>query len=167
MLYTILLILSFKFAPNYSYIVEPVNLAQSPYALWAHFHWIWLANHDETQDSLIQLLDDYDSYSIPVGGIIIDSSWPETYQNFKWNSTKFPNPGKMIDYFHSKNVKVLCWITSNINNDSTNFQEAKANGYFLSNGKLVNWGHGNAAFIDYSNPKALKWWHNVNLKFYF
>jgi alpha-glucosidase (family GH31 glycosyl hydrolase) len=65
----------------------------------------------------------------------------------------------MIDYIHSKDVKVVFWITSTINNDSTNFNEGKQKGYFLNNGKLVSWWRGHGALLDYSNPAAVDWWH--------
>lgn len=65
----------------------------------------------------------------------------------------------MVDYFHSQNVKVVCWITSTINNDSTNFMEGKQKGYYLSDGKLIKWWRGHGALLDYSNPAALDWWH--------
>ena len=142
-----------------NYVVEPVKLEESLYPEWAHYHWIWLSFSDGTQENLTQLYKDYQSYDIPVGAINIDSSWPEKFQNFIWNATNFPNPSQMIDYFHSENVKVLCWITSTINNDSTNFIEGKQKGYYLSDGKTVDWRHGYGAFIDYTNPNALDWWH--------
>lgn len=151
LLANILLVRCYKF--------DKVNLVESPYPIWAHYHWIWLANPDETQESSIQLLKDYQSYSIPVGAINLDSAWPEKYQNFKWNKQKFPDPKSMINYFHSQNVKVLAWITSTVNNDSTNFEYGKKNGFFLNEGKLINWWRGHGALLDYSNPRAVDWWH--------
>lgn len=147
------------------FIVEPVNLSSAPYAEWAHSHWVWFANPDESQSSLLGLVDDYQSHQIPVGAVNIDSAWPQKYQNFIWNSEKFPNPAQMIEYFHSKDVKVICWITSTINNDSTNYLEAKQNGYLLNDGKLIHWWRGYAGLLDYSNPSAVDWWHKVNLGF--
>ncbi|RNA07901.1 glycoside hydrolase [Brachionus plicatilis] len=155
-------ILIFFLLLNFSincYTLESVDLAQSPYPIWAHYHWIWLANPDETQESSIQLLKDYQSHSIPVGAINLDSAWPDKYQNFKWNQKKFPQPKSMIDYFHSQNVKVLAWITSTVNNDSSNFDYGKKHGFFLNQAKLVHWWRGHGALLDYSNPKAVEWWH--------
>jgi len=141
------------------YIIPPVNLTKSPYDLWAHYHWVWLANPEENQKNISQLVSDYLSYDIPVGAVNVDSSWPMTYQNFIWNKEKFPNASQMVNDLHKQNVKVVCWITSTINNDSTNFNEGLQNGYYLNKGKLVTWWRGHGALLDYSNPNAVDWWH--------
>jgi alpha-glucosidase (family GH31 glycosyl hydrolase) len=148
-------------------IVAPVYLTEAPYAEWAHYHMIWLGNKGdtETQANLVQLVNDYLAHSIPVGAINVDSSWPQNYQNFKWNEKKFPNPKEMIDHLHALNINVICWITSTINNESSNYAEAKANGYMLNDGKLITWWRGHAGLLDYSNPKAVDWWHKVRDRF--
>jgi alpha-glucosidase (family GH31 glycosyl hydrolase) len=143
------------------YIVEPVRLNEAPYAQWAHYHWVWLSKPSETQESLVDLVNDYLARSIPVGAVNVDSGWPERYQNFKWNAKNFPNPAEMVEYFHSIDVKVITWITSMVNNDSTNYEEAKKNGYLLNEGKLIKWWRGHGALFDYSNPQGLDWWHKV------
>lgn len=147
------------------FVVEPVKLAEAPYAEWAHYHWVWFGNtrgyEFETQANLLDLVNDYLSRSIPVGAINVDSAWPVNYQNFKWNPKYFPDPAQMVSQLHSKNIKVICWITSTINNESSNYQEAKQNGYMLNDGKLIHWWRGNAGLLDYTNPKAVDWWHKV------
>lgn len=148
--------------PKTEYIVDPVRLTEAPYALWAHFPWVWLHRDDESQESSIQLVNDYIYYDIPIGAILIDSAWPRSYQDFVWDPVKFPNATQMVSYFHSIDIKVVCWITSIIRNDSTTFDEAKKNGYLLNDGKLIKYDHGIGAFFDYTNPKALDWWHRVN-----
>jgi alpha-glucosidase (family GH31 glycosyl hydrolase) len=40
----------------------------------------------------------------------------------------------MIEQFHSMGVRVICWITSLVNNDSSNYQYGKDHMYFLSDG---------------------------------
>ena len=131
------------------YIIQPANLTSSPYDIWAHYHWIWLANPEENQKNISKLVDDYISYDIPVGAVNIDSSWPQTYQNFIWNAGKFPNASEMVSELHNKNVKVIAWITSTINNDSTNFNEGLERGYYLNKGKLIDWWRGHGALLDY------------------
>jgi alpha-glucosidase (family GH31 glycosyl hydrolase) len=53
---------------------------------------------------------------------------------------------------HKKNIKVIAWATSIINNDSNIFQYAKDKGYLLNKGQLVHWWRGDGAFLDYYNP---------------
>ena len=67
---------------------------------------------------------------------------------------------KWSNRLHSQNIKVVCWITSTINNDSTNYLEAKQKGYMLNNGELIKWWRGHAGLLDYSYPAAVDWWHN-------
>lgn len=39
-----------------------------------------------------------------------------------------------MDFFHSKGIKVILWATSMIDTDSSNYQEAYDNGYFIRYG---------------------------------
>ena len=105
------------------HIIKSANLSEAPYDIWAHYHWIWLGFDDENQDSIIKLVNDYKFYDIPLGAVNLDSSWPTKYENFIWNPDTFSNASEMIEYFHSIDLKVILWITSMINNDSTNFNE--------------------------------------------
>lgn len=53
---------------------------------------------------------------------------------------------------HSNGVRVLCWMTSMIDTDSSNYLEAKTNNYCLNNGTLMKWWHGVGCLLDYTNP---------------
>ena len=46
-----------------------------------------------------------------------------------------------------------------LHNRYLQFKIGKEKGYFLNDGKLVDWRHGFGAFLDYTNPSALDWWH--------
>ena len=73
---------------------------------------------------------------------------------------KFPNMYQFVKTLHSMNIRVICWVTSVVNVDSSNYNEGKEKGYYLNSGSTVKWWHGHGSFIDYSNPDALNWWHN-------
>lgn len=60
---------------------------------------------------------------------------------------------------HNKNIKVTCWATSMVDDDSSNFKEAKEKGYLLNNGFLIKWWHGKGGLLDYTNKEAVDWWH--------
>lgn len=85
-----------------------------------------------------------------------------------------------INHFHSKNIRVILWATSMVDNDSPNFQEAYDNGYlikyeliewlymlfilnycrdFYDKQAIISWWHGNGGLIDYTNEHAIEWWH--------
>ncbi len=65
---------------------------------------------------------------------------------------------------HEQDVRVILWVTSMINNESSNFQEGFDKGYYIKNyygeQNLIKWWHGRGCLLDYSNPEALKWWHS-------
>lgn len=46
-----------------------------------------------------------------------------------------------------------------VNIDSTNYCDAKINGYLLNKGYTIPWWHGKGGLLDYTNPDAIEWWH--------
>jgi len=58
-------------------------------------------------------------------------------------------------------VRVTFWITANVNLDSPNYQYGLDHGYYLSDGRTVDWWKGEGSFIDFTNPDALQWWHSL------
>ncbi len=136
-----------------------------PWPQWIFHHWVW---YDEsTQQSAQQLVDDYLAHDIPVGAIIIDSPWETGYNTFEWDNSLYPDPQAMVDYFHSKNVRVLVWITGVVNTDvQPLYNDAKAENYFMktsasSGPGVVNWWKGDGSLIDWYNPDAVTWWKTL------
>ena len=141
---------------------------------WIFDHWVW---YDEsTQQSAQQLVDDYLAHDIPVGAIIIDSPWETGYNTFDWDHSLYPDPQGMIDYFHSKNVRVLLWITTAMNFDTTNvptdplrdslYDYAASRNYFMqkdatSGPGKIKWWKGWGSMIDLFNPDAVAWWKSL------
>lgn len=136
-----------------------------PWPEWIFEHWVW--EDESTQDSAIALVEDYISRDIPVGVIIIDSPWETGYNTFEFDNSLYPSPREMIEYFHSRGVRVVLWITSTINEDAGEiFEYAKKSGFFLQrsaedNSCSFKWWKGRGCLIDYFNPSALEWWHSL------
>ena len=139
------------------YVVDPVVNDPPPWPEWVLRHWVW--EDESTQDSATTLIDDYIANDVPVGAIIIDSPWATGYNTFIWDTSKFEDPQAMIDYFHSQDVRVFMWITPNVNEDSPNFQEGLDAGYYVNDGRTLEWWKGPGAFIDFWNPDAMDWWN--------
>ncbi len=135
----------------------PAGLKAPPWPEWILRHWVW--EDQGTQDSTARLVTDYLSNGIPVGAVIIDSPWATGYSTFEFDAKLYPDPKKMIDDFHARDVRVMLWTVPNINVDSPNWNEALGEEYLASHGRTLTWAKGEGAFIDYNNPDALAWWH--------
>ncbi len=138
----------------------------TPWPKWVFQHWVW--EGEGTTQSARQLVDDYLANGIPVDAIIIDSPWETGYNTFEWDSTRYPDAQGMIDYFHSKNIKVLCWITGGIDtNMHPLWDYAKDHNYFMkenanSGPAIVKWWKPTrCSLIDFYNPDAVAWWKGL------
>ena len=138
-------------------LTPPVNLTPPPWPEWALHHIVY--ENESNQAQTIAYVESYLNHDIPVKTTIIDAPWEDNYNTFDWDTSLYPVPQSMVDYLHLLGCKVLMWITPNINDDSSNYQYAKDQGYLLSSGRTVHWWHGEGAYIDYTNPAALDWWH--------
>ena len=135
----------------------PPSLQPPDWPVWAHEHWVW--ENEGTQESIMEMVEDYRALGIPVGAIIIDRPWSTGVNNFIPDPQRYPDLAEYIGRFHDMDVRVMLWATSVINEEDSNFREAYDNGYFLNGGKTVSWWAGRGAFIDYDNPGAVAWWH--------
>ncbi|CAI8035554.1 Myogenesis-regulating glycosidase [Geodia barretti] len=161
------------------YVVPPTRLRPAPYPEWAHYHWlanchcsfsklllcrVWLSNDRASQASMTQYAQQYLDHGIKVGAVDIDSGWSTGFNNFIFDAEKYPNATTMVDFFHSKDIKIILWATSMIDTDSTNYDEANSKGYLIRDvlGKeaVFSWWHGKGGLLDYTNPDAVDWWHH-------
>ena len=140
-----------------AYVVPPVTNDPPPWPEWVLSPWVW--EDEGTRQSAMDLVDGYIANDIPVGAIIIDSPWETGYNTFEFDPALYPDAGGMVDEFHDKDVRVFLWIVPLINIDSPNYLEAFNSGYFLNQGRTLNWWKGTGSAIDYNNPAALLWWH--------
>ncbi|NPA36416.1 MAG: hypothetical protein GXO47_06170 [Chlorobi bacterium] len=138
----------------------------TPY--WALGHIVW-EDGNNTQEYAIKLIDGYLEHNIPVDGIIIDSPWELHYNDFVWDSTKYPSPDSMLQYFMDNNVHTLLWMTGNINKTAVDIPNqtdpdldvAIEKGYSIvvNDSLIFPWWKGDGIFLDFTNPKAVRWWN--------
>lgn len=132
---------------------------------WIFSHWVW--EDEGNRESALQLIDDYLAHGIPVGAAIIDSPWETDYNTFVFDTALYPDPQSMVDYYHSKNVKLLMWITGVINTDvQPLYDSIAALGYFMqqnasSGPAIIEWWKGDGSLIDLYNPDAVAWWKGL------
>lgn len=153
----VLIVLFFISICNAKYLVPASSVPEALYPEWAHYHQVWLAS-GHNQSDCEQLVRDYLSYNISVGGTDIDSEWSSGINNFEWDTKKFPDAATFVDNMHQLGVRVILWATSMIDTDSSNYAYAKQNDYMLSKGKPIKWWHGHGGLLDFTYPAALEWW---------
>lgn len=148
---------------------QPVRKAQPVIPVtpaWALGHIVW-EDEFNTRDSLFGLIRQYQCRDIPVDGVIIDSPWTTSYNDFIWDTARYPDPQEMTARLQEMGVHALLWLTGAVNtvsNDcpvdkSANFDEAVAKGYAVNDGEQYQWWKGTGVHIDFTNPDAVQWWY--------
>jgi len=134
---------------------------------WALEHIVW-EDSANNQASSQQLINEYLAHQMPVGAIIIDSPWSTSYNDFNWDTKRYPNAPEMIKNINKLNVKVILWLTGCINSTGKDvpvqknpyFDEAVAKKYVINNGQTSKWWKGDGLHVDFTNKEAVKWWNS-------
>jgi alpha-glucosidase (family GH31 glycosyl hydrolase) len=71
----------------------------------------------------LRFVEEFLAYNIPVGALEIDSDWSSGINNFLWDAKKYPTPAAMVDKLHKLGVRVMLWVTTMINTDSSNYKD--------------------------------------------
>jgi len=64
-------------------VVPEAQLPAATYHRWAHSHWVWAHHNVGNQTNCENLIKDYTSRGIKVGGFNIDSEWATQFNNFE------------------------------------------------------------------------------------
>jgi alpha-glucosidase (family GH31 glycosyl hydrolase) len=126
---------------------------------WAFEPWVWEDNTN-TQASTAALVQGYLERGIPVGAVIVDSPWSTHENSFIWDPERYPDPQGMIAGLHGLGIRVIVWVTGFINNNSPDYELVKNEGFGVAGGLDFFWWRGTGIHIDFTNPRALDWWHS-------
>ena len=152
--------LTFIFLVNMAYAQNPPITPA-----WAFKHIVW-EDSINTSSGAMQLTEQYLKRNIPVGGIIIDSPWTDSYNDFNWDLTRYPDYKNMINYFKYRDIKVILWLTGAVNirskdtrvQKSANLDYAISKKYGINDSKIGKWWKGEGVHIDFTNEEAKQWW---------
>lgn len=134
---------------------------------WAFGHWVW-EDERNTEEAVKELTDSYLQHNIPVDAVIIDSPWMTQYNDFEWDTTRYPHSREMIDQLHKKGIRVLAFYTGCLNSSSYSGSKEKCKTYdfavennFCVNGNRESkWFKGPGVHVDMTNTTVRKWWHS-------
>ena len=138
---------------------------------------------DWTQESVAVVRDKMRELDIPCDVLSVDPYWmrERMYCDFRWDSGRFPDPGRMIAQLKEKGYKICLWIQPYVSNESEFYQEGREQGYFalrpdssvydipygLSEFTIPGSGedpsdpentwNARCGVVDFSNPQAKRW----------
>lgn len=148
--------------------ISAIAFAENPpiTPAWAFRHIVWEDEKNTTQ-GVEDLTRMYREHDIPVGAVIVDSPWSLSYNDFTWDTDRYADPAGMIAKLKEQNIRVILWLTGNVNQKckdtkeqkSGTYDEAVANHYGVNNSQPHDWWKGNGIHIDFTNQKAKEWWY--------
>ncbi len=122
---------------------------------YAFGYW-WSRWWGYSEHELKQLVNNFESYGIPLEVLVIDMDWHYTdeahggWTGWTWNRRLFPEPEKFLNYLRDKNLKVTLNLhpASGVRRFEASYPEiAKDNGIDPKSGKDIPWVSSNRTFV--------------------
>ncbi|KUP22531.1 glycoside hydrolase family 31 protein [Paenibacillus sp. DMB5] len=133
----------------------PLLFTAPQYNLWIEML------YQPTQEKVLKYAEKVLSEGLPVGVIMIDDNWHESYGTWEFHSGRFPDPKAMADQLHQMGFQLMLWVCPLVSPDSLIFRQLESTGMLLGdhNGQTVirHWWNGYSAVLDCTNPDTVKW----------
>ena len=136
---------------------------------WALECWLW-EDDANTAEAVRELLAGYAAHDLPVRTVLLDSPWSTRYNDFAVDTNRYPDPARFFGDLQTNGYRVVLWMTCMVNSrnrdtavrDAADFARfARTNGFLAGGGHEIGWWKGRGAFLDYTHPDALRWWHGL------
>lgn len=132
--------------------------------------WIELM-YEQTEEGILEYAENILRHGFPPGILMIDDNWQEDYGVWEFSASRFKNPKSMVDKLHKMGFKVMLWVAPFVSPDCLTYRELRDKGYLICDrplntmkgisrqASMINWWNGVSAHLDFSNPKAVEWFH--------
>jgi alpha-D-xyloside xylohydrolase len=128
--------------------------------LWSFGFWMSRITY-KSEDEVREVAAKLRKYRIPSDVIHLDTGWFETdwRSNYKFSSSRFRDPAKMIADLKQQGFHVSLWQYTYFTSKNEIFKEALEKGYVVRNegGQLPF----EDAVLDFSNPATVKWYQGL------
>ncbi|XP_075235261.1 myogenesis-regulating glycosidase-like [Lycorma delicatula] len=139
-----------------------INMIKNPiWSTWA------LYKNDVNEKNTISFAKEIVKNGFKRSNLEIDDNWETCYGTAEFDKTKFPNVKKIVKEIKDMNFKVTVWRHPYYNSDCPNYELYKNKDYFVNNiynNVETEWWDGKGGIIDFTNPAAVKWFHELNNK---
>lgn len=134
--------------------------------------WIELV-YNQNQEDILKYAHHIIDNGFPPGVFMIDDNWADHYGKFSFRRDRFPDARKMVTELHALGFKVMIWVCPFVSPDTQVFRDLLAKKLLLMDAKgkgnvdwktatepaLISWWNGYSASMDFTNPGAVKWFH--------
>jgi alpha-glucosidase len=124
-----------------------------------------LAGAADAEARLKGFLHDCRTHAVPCSSFHLSSGYTEADGKrhvFTWNRKKFPDPSAFVESFSDAGVRMVANIKPALLVDHPLFAEARDKGLLIAEAdgepSLVQFWNGLAAYLDFTNPGAVRWW---------
>tara|TARA_R110002124_G_scaffold276347_2_gene447103 strand:- start:1111 stop:3408 length:2298 start_codon:yes stop_codon:yes gene_type:complete len=136
--------------------------------LWSFGVWMSKMTYF-SEDEVNEICDRLRNEDFPCDVIHLDTGWFKTdwLCEWKFNSERFPDPERFVSNLKKNGYRVSLWQMPYISEQAEQYEEAKNENYIGTlNGQVLQGGSNfstldYAGTIDFTNPKAVKWYKDL------